>query len=272
MGNGNEDDSSVAQWARDPSGRHVFRYWDGERWTGHVSDKRTMPVDPPKELAEHPPAPAPRPPRLGESGPHTPVPSFTTEALGAGAGAGAADGAATASAEHPESRLRAHRRQTARRRRAFLLGLFTGVAIVAAAGAAAYVALNVHVSTGSSNTASRHRSTTSTTVTPTSLAPTTTTVNPGRPPQQVHLRIVNASGVANAASNKAFTLGGMGYPVTGLADGPVQQGTVVECKPGFEAEAATLAKNVGAGTTVQPFPSPAPAGSANADCVVILGK
>jgi Protein of unknown function (DUF2510) len=272
MGNGNEDDSSVAQWARDPSGRHVFRHWDGERWTGHVSDKRTMPIDPPKELAEHPPTPAPRPPRLGESGPHPPVPTLTTEAAGAGAGAVAAAGAGAASVEHPESRLRSHRRQTARRRRAFLLGLLTGVALVAAAGAAAYAVLDLHVSTGSTSTASRHRSTTSTSVTPSTAATTTTTVNPGRPPQQVHLRIINASQVANAASNKAFALGGLGYPVTGLADGPVQQGTVVECKPGFEAEAATLAKNVGPGTTVQPFPTPAPAGSANADCVVILGK
>ena len=270
MGNGDEDDTSVAQWARDPSGRHVFRYWDGERWTGHVSDKRTMPIDPPRELAEHPGTPPPQPPRLGESGPQTPVPAAPTEAAGAG---GAADAVTeAAAAEHPESGLRSHRRQTARRRRAFLLGLLTGVAIVAAAGAAAYVVLDVHVSTGSSSTASHHRSTTSTSVTPSSAATTTTTVNPGRPPQQVHLRIINASGVANAASNKAFTLGGMGYPVTGLADGPVQQGTVVQCKPGFEAEAATLAKNVGAGTTVQPFPSPAPAGSANADCLVILGK
>ena len=270
MGNGNEDDSAVAQWARDPSGRHVFRYWDGERWTGHVSDSRTRPIDPPKELAEHPRTPPPQPPRLGESGPHTPVPTADpTEDTGAGAAAGA--GAAVT--EHPESRLSSHRRQTARRRRAFLLGLLTGVAIVAAAGAAAYAVLDVHVSTGSSkSTASRHRSTTSTTVTPSTAATTTTTLNPGRPPQQVHLRIINASQVPNAASNKAFALGGIGYPVTGLADGPVQQGTVVQCKPGFEAEAATLAKNVGPGTTVQPFPSPVPAGSATADCLVILGK
>jgi hypothetical protein len=117
---------------------------------------------------------------------------------------------------------------------------------------------------------SHHSSTTSA---PTStLAPTTTTVNPGRAPQQVHLRIINASAVPNAATMKSFALGSLGYPVTGLADGPIQQGTVVQCKPGFEAEAATLAKNVGTGTTVQPFPSPAPAGSANADCLVVLGK
>jgi hypothetical protein len=37
-----------AQWARDPSGRHVFRYWNGSEWTGHWADHgppRTAPVD-----------------------------------------------------------------------------------------------------------------------------------------------------------------------------------------------------------------------------------
>lgn len=28
-----------ADWLPDPSGRHRLRYWDGERWTAHVSDQ-----------------------------------------------------------------------------------------------------------------------------------------------------------------------------------------------------------------------------------------
>jgi Protein of unknown function (DUF2510). len=28
-----------ADWHEDPTGRHALRYWDGERWTDHVSDQ-----------------------------------------------------------------------------------------------------------------------------------------------------------------------------------------------------------------------------------------
>jgi len=52
----------------------------------------------------------------------------------------------------------------------------------------------------------------------------------------------------------------------------VRQGSIVECKAGFDAEATALAAAVGPGTLVQPFPVPAPLGSATADCVVVLGK
>jgi hypothetical protein len=34
------------QWARDPSGRHELRYWDGRRWTPNVSDRGVVSVDP----------------------------------------------------------------------------------------------------------------------------------------------------------------------------------------------------------------------------------
>jgi hypothetical protein len=49
------------------------------------------------------------------------------------------------------------------------------------------------------------------------------------------------------------------------------QGTTVGCRPGFEAEAAQLAVAVGGNATVGAFPTPEPAGAANADCVVTLG-
>lgn len=35
-----------ASWAPDPTGRHELRYWDGERWTDHVSDAGTQSSDP----------------------------------------------------------------------------------------------------------------------------------------------------------------------------------------------------------------------------------
>jgi uncharacterized protein YxjI len=35
-----------ANWHPDPTGRHELRYWDGERWTEHVSDRGVTGTDP----------------------------------------------------------------------------------------------------------------------------------------------------------------------------------------------------------------------------------
>lgn len=35
-----------AGWLTDPMGRHEQRYWDGARWTEHVSDGGTQSTDP----------------------------------------------------------------------------------------------------------------------------------------------------------------------------------------------------------------------------------
>lgn len=35
----------AGQWAPDPSGRHQLRYWDGSRWTSHVSTDGVVAVD-----------------------------------------------------------------------------------------------------------------------------------------------------------------------------------------------------------------------------------
>jgi Protein of unknown function (DUF2510) len=37
---------SPAAWHPDPSGRYASRYWDGSRWTEHVSDGDSTSVDP----------------------------------------------------------------------------------------------------------------------------------------------------------------------------------------------------------------------------------
>lgn len=34
-------------WRVDPTGRHEVRYWDGARWTEHVSDRGEQSTDPP---------------------------------------------------------------------------------------------------------------------------------------------------------------------------------------------------------------------------------
>jgi Protein of unknown function (DUF2510) len=38
--------SSVSQWAPDPYGRHQLRYWNGSRWTDHVSSNGISSLDP----------------------------------------------------------------------------------------------------------------------------------------------------------------------------------------------------------------------------------
>jgi hypothetical protein len=102
----------------------------------------------------------------------------------------------------------------------------------------------------------------------------TTTTKPSdvRPPQEVRVLVLNGSGVSQAAATKANQLRGLGYAIAGTGNAAVQQGTNVQCRAGFENEADELAKTVGAGTLVVPFPEPPPAGSENADCIVVLGK
>jgi Protein of unknown function (DUF2510)/LytR cell envelope-related transcriptional attenuator len=255
---GNEGSSSGARWAADPSGRHAFRFWDGSGWTGHVADGAFAPARAP-ETTEAPSTPPVT--KVAEPAPPSPIeaPVVIPES---GASPGPTD-------ERPQIRRR-QRRQPVRRRWTFLLGALTGAGVLSAGIAIAVVALGVNVNTGTS-TARRAKATT-TTVAPTTSLATTTTSNPGRPPQQVRVEVINASALPNAAGTKAFALGRLGYQSAGLADAPVRQGTAVQCKPGFEAEAVTLSKAVGAGTTVEPFPNPPPAGSTNADCVVVLGK
>lgn len=41
------DPARIAGWRPDPSGRHLYRYWDGRRWTEHVSDPGVFGIDPP---------------------------------------------------------------------------------------------------------------------------------------------------------------------------------------------------------------------------------
>jgi Domain of unknown function (DUF4389)/Protein of unknown function (DUF2510) len=38
--------TAPAQWYPDPMGRHQYRYWDGERWSPHVSDDGQSGYDP----------------------------------------------------------------------------------------------------------------------------------------------------------------------------------------------------------------------------------
>lgn len=106
----------------------------------------------------------------------------------------------------------------------------------------------------------------------TTTSSSTTTLPPGRPPTQVHVAVLNGSGAARAAATKGAALAAAGYQIVGTFNSTVRQGSIVECKSGFDAEAARLATTVGGGATVQLFQVPAPPGTQAADCIVILGR
>lgn len=53
------DPQNPPRWAADPTGRHQYRYWDGNDWTDQVSDNGVVATDPP--VADVPPTPTPTP-------------------------------------------------------------------------------------------------------------------------------------------------------------------------------------------------------------------
>ena len=68
--------SIEAGWLPDPLGAHQVRYWDGSRWTEHVSDGGTTAVDPLPADAPPPPPPVAAPPPP----PPPPAPAAPVEA------------------------------------------------------------------------------------------------------------------------------------------------------------------------------------------------
>ncbi len=101
---------------------------------------------------------------------------------------------------------------------------------------------------------------------------TSTTGSGGRPPAEVRVLVENGSGLSQAAATLANELRGKGYAIAGTGNAPLQTGTTVACLEGFEDEATSLATAVGGGATVTAFPATPPAGSENADCLVIKGS
>jgi LytR cell envelope-related transcriptional attenuator len=100
---------------------------------------------------------------------------------------------------------------------------------------------------------------------------TSTTGESGRPVGDVRVLVLNASGLSNAAGTKANELRGLGYAIAGTGNAAQAVGTTVACTTGFDKEADALAKAVGAGAVIAPYPDPPPEGSENADCIVTLG-
>jgi hypothetical protein len=249
-------DSVPPCWAADPSQQHRYRWWDGTAWTGHVFD------------GDVPPTGAPGPPP-------TEAPSLElgtewwSESERTPSRLELDDEYPADTDEEPGTHAR-HR--PVRDRREFLMGALAGGIVVAVLAAIAWVTLggssDTKVATPATTTTSRQETTT--TVAPSSTVASSTTVAV-RPPGQVRVEVLNGVGTAGAAAAQATKLENAGYAIAGTGDATRRQGTVVTCKPGFDAEAAALAQAVGSGATTEPFPTPPPAGSEDADCVVILG-
>ena len=120
-------------------------------------------------------------------------------------------------------------------------------------------------------------------VAPTTTAPSATTttllpastIAPGfgvpRPASEVHVDVLNGSGLPAAGQAKAAALSRTGYKVVSTGTTTLQPATVVECRLGFEADAVALARVVGPGTLIAGYPNTDPPGAKNADCVLLLG-
>jgi len=143
------------QWARDPAGRHEYRYWDGARWTDFVSDQGVITTD----LPVRPPI---------ETTVMAPTAAMTV----------AATGPSQLSTRHA-------RRRAIRRRRSRRITALAGVAAIGLAAAAlassggdggAHIATSptTHPSVPRTEvTRARVTTTTSTSITTTTLPPTT---------------------------------------------------------------------------------------------------
>jgi len=118
--------------------------------------------------------------------------------------------------------------------------------------------------------------TTTTAKKPASDKTTTTldlTMAPAKTADQVRVLVLNGGAAAGSAGTLSEALKAKGYTNQEPAndDTAKRSGNVVHCRAGLEREASALAVAVGDGTPVEPFPDPAPAHSAAADCVVITG-
>jgi len=110
--------------------------------------------------------------------------------------------------------------------------------------------------------------------TPETTTPGGTTAPPaGRDPSEVRVLVLNAGQAAGAAMNMANQLRTAGYNTLPASNDPIERtGVAVQCREGFDSEAAALTLAVGQGATVEPFPDQPLPEAADADCLVLLGQ
>jgi hypothetical protein len=103
----------------------------------------------------------------------------------------------------------------------------------------------------------------------------TTAAKPAaRPPGQVTVIVANASGVSGAAAKQTDKLKAAGYKTGTAANAPEGMSLVetqVMAVPGFEADAAKMAKDLGKPKAVKAMPNPPPINMAGANILILLG-
>jgi hypothetical protein len=68
--------ASEGEWRADPAGRHEYRFWDGEKWTEHVSDRGQRSEDPYDGTVAIPSQP---PARMGTATLNQPAPTIVVQ-------------------------------------------------------------------------------------------------------------------------------------------------------------------------------------------------
>lgn len=106
---------------------------------------------------------------------------------------------------------------------------------------------------------------------------TTTTAEAEGPPlspAELTVLVLNGGAPSGSAGAMSDQLRSVGYVTQLPASDDTEQrdGDVVMCNEGLEREAVTLALAVGSGVPAEPMRDPAPPGSEEADCVVIVGR
>lgn len=103
---------------------------------------------------------------------------------------------------------------------------------------------------------------------------TATTAAKLRSPGNVKVKVYNASGVPGVAQAMTDRLKAAGYNTLEPANlDKTRTGSVVTCRSGFANEGKVIAiYQVKNNATYEAFPNDPPAGSGDADCLVILGK
>lgn len=107
---------------------------------------------------------------------------------------------------------------------------------------------------------------------PSTSSTTSTTAGP-RPPAEVTVLVLNASGRANQARPMSERLGVVGYRTLEPGNAPRRPDTVVLCRAAFEREAPALVAATGLPAEVGELPAnSALPGAGEADCVVVIGS
>jgi LytR cell envelope-related transcriptional attenuator len=116
------------------------------------------------------------------------------------------------------------------------------------------------------------RTTVPSTTVATTVPVTTSTTSPPpstRAPGEIRVLTINASGVTGAAARLAERLGSEGYDVGEPVSRAVQETSALLHRPGFDAEARSLASSLGLDPSVlEPTESP----PGEADLVVVIGR